>query len=640
MTKINELAGEIIAESSGSRTWTKINDTYTKLFEMLNGLSANGNDYAKFLLSTLELAYVSANELSDGKILNEWRDEYFTKDDETKLKILKDSSKDKLQKWNELAIVYSKYQEELISSSLYDYEDMLYMVTREIGSNVNLRNELEEKYQYIMVDEFQDTNDAQLDLIFNLTSSPVNEGNPNILVVGDDDQAIYKFQGAELDNITRFTQKYPKATTIVLDSNYRSTQDVLDYARNIILKANDRLETRNKNITKDLKSQNKEMKNSSEGKIVECEFKNEIDEYEFVATKVNELIQNGVEPHHISVISKKHDSLRDLSNIFNIHSIPYSYEKKEHVLDKKPIHELVTILKFIESGLNPSAPIREDLLPEILSYSFWGLSRIDIWKLAEQVKNGEKVLNNAGVEEYSRLSWLEAMRRSEDETIQKIAKFLINLIGEAQELTLEQLIDKVIGTKEYEYQGEYDDEYTPISNANNTDSFVSPFRNYYFGEGNFKKNKTEYLDFLFALRTFIGTLREFKRGEILRAKDIIEFLSIYEGNDNLTLTTNSPLATSLNAVILQTAHKAKGLEYPYVFIINSDEKTWNGRGRINKISFPKNLKLLPENDNEDDKIRLFYVSATRAKHTLYITHHDKKVSFVMNENSKLKSQST
>jgi DNA helicase-2/ATP-dependent DNA helicase PcrA len=339
MSKINALAGEIIAESSGSRTWAKINDTYTKLFEMLNGLSANGNDYAKFLLSTLELAYVSANELSDGKILNEWRDEYFTKDDETKLKILKDSSKDKLQKWNELAIVYSKYQEELISSSLYDYEDMLYMVTREIGSNVNLRNELEEKYQYIMVDEFQDTNDAQLDLIFNLTSSPVNEGNPNILVVGDDDQAIYKFQGAELDNITRFTQKYPKATTIVLDSNYRSTQDVLDYARNIILKANDRLETRNKNITKDLKSQNKEMKNSSEGKIVECEFKNEIDEYEFVATKVNELIQNGVEPHHISVISKKHDSLRDLSNIFNIHSIPYSYEKKEHVLDKKPIHE-------------------------------------------------------------------------------------------------------------------------------------------------------------------------------------------------------------------------------------------------------------------------------------------------------------
>ena len=116
---------------------------------------------------------------------------------------------------------------------------------------------------------------------------------------------------------------------------------------------------------------------------------------------------------------------------------------------------------------------------------------------------------------------------------------------------------------------------------------------------------------------------------MLHARDIFDFLSVYENNDKLTLMSVSPFASSSEAVVLQTAHKSKGLEYEYVFIISSDEDEWNGRAYANKIGMPTHLKLLPDSDNADDRIRLYYVAMTRAKHTLYITNHQSKLGFIL-----------
>jgi len=148
--------------------------------------------------------------------------------------------------------VYSIYQDELYKNGLYDFEDMILLAVKALQDNGSIRADLQEKFQYIMIDEFQDTNESQFQLVLELCKNSYLGDNPNVLAVGDDDQAIYKFQGAELNNIYSFVKNFKSTKTIVLDKNYRSTQTILDFARNVILKAEDRLEVRDKNIFKNL----------------------------------------------------------------------------------------------------------------------------------------------------------------------------------------------------------------------------------------------------------------------------------------------------------------------------------------------------------------------------------------------------
>lgn len=629
LTAINNFSGELLAESSGSRKFDVVFETFGKIYIELEKLAnENSNSYAEYLKNVLSLELVKSGSTGDHKNLNTFREEYFTKDtnEHSDLKILKDSREEKIEKWLALADVYEKYIFEMNKHALYDFDDMIYLTARELERNETLRNELEEKYQYIMIDEFQDTNEAQLSLVTNLTRSPINEGRPNLLVVGDDNQAIYKFQGAELDNIFKFKKIYSSVTTIVLDQNYRSTQDILDYSGNVMLQIEDRLDKRDTNINKSLVASNLKYKNETLGQIIEKTFQNDQLELDYVAKEIKKILSTGVDPEEISIISKKHASLKKIANVLNIYEVPYSYEKKEHVLEKQHIHELVSIVSYLNSGA-------DDLLPEILSYKFWGLDRLDIWQIAEKVKLGLTSEDEAGVKVWERINWLSAMLVSEDEKMRSIAKFLIELKSDAKEMPLENLLDKIIGTKEYEYVNEYDDSTKEeVRNFN----FTSPYREFYFGKENFDHNKPEYLEFLFALRTFVGAIREFRQGRILKSSDMEELVDIYRNNDKLTLTLRSPFATSDKAITLQTAYKAKGLEYEYVFIINTDHKEWTGHGMANKIGMPENLKLLSEGDNIDDKLRLLYVAMTRAKHTLYITHSKEKLSFIL-KNSKEES---
>ena len=692
--EINNFAGEILAEISGKRNFEVVRDGYLKIYDGLEKLNKNNkeisNPVAKYLANTLSFELKKSLDDGEHKNLNAWRDEYFTKntnadsDNTSEFKILKDSRQEKIEKWLELCDVYDKYDREMNKQGLYDFDDMIFKVTRELEKNVNLRNELEEKYQYIMIDEFQDTNEVQFSLVKNLTSSPINEGKPNILAVGDDDQAIYKFQGAELDNITRFVASYTDVEFVTLDKNYRSTQEVLDSARKVITKIEDRLEVRfPSQINKDIKAANqkylinkkvanKELENKTKeeesknkigeklGEIVHKSFDNIYSEQDYVASTISDLINNKkVNPKEISVISKSHANLKSLAKMMNEHKVPYSYEKKENVLDKQHIRELINIVDFASSGTqggdDENMGLKEELLPEILSYTFWNIDRVEIWKIAEIVKNGEVEIGELGEKKYKKISWLSAMLGGADTNssvkIKQVATFLIELIGDAKSMPLEHMLDKIIGTTNWEideavsdYNENKEGEIESVSSAteggageaeNKVDSanFTSPYKSHYFGADNFKHNKPEYLEFLFALRTFMGALREYKQGELLYAKDLQEFVAIYSNNDNLSLTLISPFATSDEAVTLQTAHKSKGLEYEYVFIINSDEDEWNGRGFSNKIGMPAELKLLPESDNLDDKMRLYYVSMTRAKHTLYITNNKNKFGPILNLNS-------
>lgn len=616
-SKVNENTN-ILEKASGSRKFEIVFNTYLEFYASIKNLLKNkdGDETITYLLNTLDLEIIKSQESGEYKNLNEWRDEFFTKDESSKFyKILKDSRKEKIEKWLELSDIYEKYLSEMKAQNIYDFDDMIFLVAKQLEENVSLRNELEEKFQFIMVDEFQDTNDSQFSLIRNLTMSPVNHGNPNLLVVGDDDQAIYKFQGAEISNIYKFMNIYTKTLKVVLNKNYRSTQTVLDFARESILKGKDRLELRDKSFRKDLLSSGL---NKLSGEIVEKKFENEELEYDYVSNEIERLIKDGVQPEEISVISNKHQTLKDIATYLNLKKIPYSYEKKEHVLEKQHIKELLIILEFVNSVTDEN--IKDYLLPELLSFKFWDIERYEIWKIAEEVRQ---------LEDNKRISWFTKILQNNNPKIKKIGEFLLELAIDAKNIPLEHLLDKIIGTTEWELEGEYADiEDTKNNLTNEEHNYISPYKNYYFGKDNFEHNKPQYLDFLFSLRTFIGALREFKQGQILKSKDIEVFLSVYKNNDKLILTSISPFASSSKSIVLQTAYKAKGLEYEYVFIINANEKEWNGRGKNNIIGFPKNLKLLSESDDYDDKLRLFYVSLTRAKHTIYLTYSKERLNFI------------
>jgi DNA helicase-2/ATP-dependent DNA helicase PcrA len=185
-----------------------------------------------------------------------------------------------------------------------------------------------------MVDEFQDTNLAQLSLIKALSSSPVHEGRANVCVVGDDDQAVYKFQGAEMSNISRFKELYTDVETIVLRENYRSTQEVLDVARALVTQGKNRLENIDLSIRKDLVAKNSKVK---KGDISMLRFDSDVKEYSFVAEQIQDLIQQGEKQSEIVIIAREHKQLRAVLPYLDALSIPYTYTREENVFDEQHV---------------------------------------------------------------------------------------------------------------------------------------------------------------------------------------------------------------------------------------------------------------------------------------------------------------
>lgn len=570
--------------------------------------------------TTLAYAYAKSieNALTDvlasekNTPLSTWKSEYTAKD-ENGMRVFKDFLA--LPKLFALTEIYRNYQESLLKEGYFDYEDMILQVTVALSKNVTLRTELEEKYQYIMVDEFQDTNNAQLSLVKALSSNEVHEGRPNVCVVGDDDQAIYKFQGAEISNIHSFRELYTDVTVIVLTENYRSTQEVLDFSRAIIAQGVNRLETRYKEISKVLIAKNTTLE---KGKIVALSCKTQEEEYSSIAQTISKTLHSNVAASEIAIIAREHKQLMLILPYLDALSIPYTYTRKENVFDEVHVNELIILCRFL-STISTTGHTRDDLLPQILAFPFWGISRIDIWHIAESAKRNH-------------MSWLDAMRTSENGYIISLAHFFIEL-GVASETTpLEIILDTLIGSKEMKQPAEsVDDDATDDTFFTERNvlqlSFTSPYKKYYFGENALQKNASLYINFLSSLRVFMRSLREYKGGEMLHVRDVGNFVDMHRAY-GIPLINETPFAHNENSVQLLTAHKAKGLEFSHVFIISVNDSTWAGNKKGSKISFPITLPLASAGDTEDDYIRLFYVALTRAKHTLYITHHSHKLRFL------------
>jgi DNA helicase II / ATP-dependent DNA helicase PcrA len=194
---------------------------------------------AETFLIDIQLANHAVLENEDKKPITTWKNSNLEKNN-LNLNVFKETKK--LKKQAALVDIYTKYQQEIHKQGLYDFADMLMQVVAKMEDKINpeLAYNLQEKYQYILVDEFQDTNGVQLRLLLNLLNSNIPDYQPNILVVGDDDQAIYKFQGANIQNLWKFKQSFPQSKEIGLNLNYRSNQDILDIASLVINQASQR----------------------------------------------------------------------------------------------------------------------------------------------------------------------------------------------------------------------------------------------------------------------------------------------------------------------------------------------------------------------------------------------------------------
>jgi len=562
-------------------------------------------------LTSLERALATAEEIEKTTPLSEWKKEWTEKTDEGKYAFKGTSA---LPKLFALADVYEAYQSAMEKEGYFDFEDMILDVMTALKNNPALRYELQERYQYILVDEFQDTNDAQMRLIRLLSDAPVHEGRPNVMVVGDDDQAIYKFQGAEISNILSFREMYREPVVITMTENYRSTQKVLDLARHIILKGEERLENKIPEMVKELKAGNK---NLADGKIIRKNFLTHVHELEFVAKEIRRLIDSGVSPSDIAIITRKHKMLEALVPVLYRKNIPVSYERKQNVFLEPHIRELILLARFIVSIGRKYHDEADELLPEILSFPFWGIPRKTIWQISRDAERAR----------FERQKWIDVMLLHEDVRVRNVAEFLTELAVRSQNETLETILDELMGSDIVSVVFDEDEIIGSTSPNGSLPSdeggFVSPFKEYYFSREKFEKNKAEFLIFLSSLRVFVGALREYKQGALLRIDDLVEFVDLHEKN-NIQVADTSPFVSGKESVTLLSAHKAKGLEFDTVFTLSCQNDVWAGRNMHSNLPFPKNLALSPAGDTRDDQLRLFYVALTRAKRHLYITSYDTK----------------
>ncbi len=555
--------------------------------KMIDELESLHGTTSLYLSTTLKSALTASEALGKTEPIGDWKAKYTVKNDTGR--ILKDAHNQ--EKIFAVAELYKRYSDEMHKRALYDYDDMIIQVVHALRDNSILRNSLEEQYQYIMIDEFQDTNEAQMSLVRAITASPIHEGRPNVCVVGDDDQAIYKFQGAEISHIIDFRNKtYTNVETIVLDKNYRSTTPVLALARTLITQGSSRLENKYADITKILSSENKML---PEGAVTMTATSSDVAEYAQVARRVREAIDKGTKPSDIAVLSRRHRELVSLLPYLDRENIPYEYIKKANVFDESHIKILIDMCAYISSVMQYEATA-EYVLPKLLSHPCFRIDRLSLFTLAVEAKERHK-------------SWTDILVTSEVKHIKELGLLFAELAVEGETTPLEHILE--------------------------TFMIKSGFKEFYFSRESIRKSPTTYVSFLASLKTFIEALREWKEGEILFASDVAPFVQMHLDH-RIALVSESPFMKREDSVQLMTAHSSKGLEFGTVLIISAHDKLWTKAPRTNKAPLPSPLLPLmqPAGDTEDDFIRLLYVAMTRAKHTLHVSSHDTPVRYLSVEN--------
>ena len=542
---------------------------------------------ANVLALSLAHAVDNANEAASTKPITAWKNLYMEKDGEGRF-IFKDRKRAK--KLRAASYLYYQYLLKMQERELYDFDDMVLRVVHALEVFSDLRYNLQERYLYIMVDEFQDTNMAQMRILHNLTTGPLGD-EPNIMVVGDDDQAIYSFQGAEVGNILSFKDRYEGLKIVTLTDNYRSTSTILEKSRAVITLGEGRLEQYVEEINKRLTAH----RSDTSSHVRLTEYGRIEDERRGLAHRIRQQIDAGIDPSSIAVLARRHHELMKLLPYLYDEGITVNYERRDNVLETEIVQQLTLLAEIITDIATGNIGEADARLPQLLAHEAWGVDTKSLWQLS---LNAYK----------HRDGWLAEMATQPE---------FIDLHGwltETARLSLrepaEAIIDRLVGRP----------------NEEAAESYHSPIYAYYFSDERRADDTEEYLTFLEALRTVRAKLREYRPDRNVYLSDFVEFVKLHQRIGSAITSVRVRSDISVDAVHLMTAHKSKGLEFDHVHIVGAIDTAWGERvrSRARLIGYPENLQLRPSGETIDERLRLFFVAMTRAKRTLDISYaaHD------------------
>jgi DNA helicase-2/ATP-dependent DNA helicase PcrA len=475
------------------------------------------------------------------------------KDEETKKETIKTL---------ELAKAYSRYNELLSENGKLDYGDLIFLSYKLLKKNRQIKKECQQRFKYILVDEFQDTNCAQYELVKLLAGN-----RQNITVVGDDDQSIYRFRGASISNILTFKKDFPASKLIVLRQNYRSTKQILDHSYTLIQHNNpDRLEFQYK-IDKKLSSNRK-------GKKPELLYAQSLSaETDSVAKKIKEIKNSkGLKYSDFAILGRANDHLKPFIEALNYKNIPFVFVGSSSLFEQEEIKSLVAFLKIL---VNPD---------DNLSYfQFLTSEHVNIAPSFLIKYFAKSRLKNQGLE----------YTLKEEKPIARIKQTLSSIEKYRRMIAL-----KSAGELLYSFLKE---------------------------TGYFKKvlsfNEADAQRKVANIAKFFERIHQFDRTS--QNKSVIAFLDnlelILSVGDEVQSFDYDP---DIDAVNVLTVHSAKGLEYETVFLVNLVSERFPSRKRREGIVVPEKFirEKLPQGDYHlQEERRLFYVGATRAKNNLFLT---------------------
>lgn len=464
----------------------------------------------------------------------------------------------------ELVAAYKIYEDLKAAEGVMDFSDLIEKTLTLFRTRPAILSQYQKQFKYILVDEFQDTNFAQNELLKLISGEAAN-----IMVVADDDQSIYRFRGAAVSNVIQFRDTYPKAKVVTLIKNYRSTQEILDNAYNLIQKNNpDRLEVKEK-IDKKLIAFGENKKYSQEK--IEMVYADRVeDEAEMVVAKIRELKkEKKYDFKDFAILVRANNHSEPFVRALERAKIPYQFLGPGMLFRQPEIRDLIAYLHVLADFTDSVSLYR------VLSMDVWGISQRDlIFYLNTAKKVNKSLFEQLESESDERVKKFVAMAHRHQELIPK------ETAGQILFYFLEDsgLLREVV---EYKTAGD-------------------------------ERRALNIMKFFDKMKGFEAVNSE---ATVFAAKDYLD-LAMEMGESPLAAETDW---SENDAVSILTVHSAKGLEFPVVFLVNLVEGRFPSRERKEQIPIPDNLikEVLPEGDfHQEEERRLFYVGMTRAKERL------------------------
>ena len=481
-----------------------------------------------------------------------------------------------LERNQELALLYHGYEKELTRRRMYDFADMIMEVLRELQKNKELLLMLQETYQYFLIDEHQDTNTAQNKIIELLASF---HPNPNVFIVGDEKQAIYRFQGASLENFRFFKKLYPKAELIVLEENYRSTQAVLDAAENI-LKSDKKLKSSLDSV--------RDKQTRTAHPIRRAALSSPEAEAYFIARDIANRISAGVRPEEIAVLYRENRDAEEFAVSLRRLGVPFVVESDQNILSDPDIQKLLLLFHLT---LEPGSTER---LAEVLHIDFLALSPIDVFRLLEFSARRRRPL-------FEILRERTLLRDAKIAESKKFTAFLTRLESWARIARNQPLLEAFeMLVRESGLLAHL------LSHAKST-----------------RGEPVESIEKLAALNRLFDEAQALVAGN--PAARLADFMRSIDTLLSHHAFIKKTAPSRPGAVRLMTAHRAKGLEFEHVYIVKAFDGHWGNKRVRNPFVLPNALysasgaALAPHNENDDER-RLFYVALTRARASITITY--------------------